>query len=152
MVKDNVKYKNDTYGVLAVVKNNSDEGIRYSVQKFADEEAYNSYLEQGADRDNVLLEFKGKFTLKSENGVNKFTALSRDGSDNVVTLNNCLDIENGTAIVTENYGSVYVDFDANIYTTGSRTSVFKGVCGLTELEKGNDYGLIEYNEEESAMM
>lgn len=147
MVKDNVKYKNDTYGVLAVIKNNSDEGIRYSVQKFADEEAYNSYLEQGADRDNVLLEFKGKFTLKSENGVNKFTALSRDGSDNVVTLNNCLDIENGTAIVTENDGSVYVDFDANIYTTGSRTSVFKGVCGLTELEKGNDYGLIEYNEE-----
>ena len=56
MVKDNVKYKNDTYGVLAVIKNNSDEGIRYSVQKFADEEAYNSYLEQGADRDNVLLE------------------------------------------------------------------------------------------------
>lgn len=148
MVKDNVKYKNDTYGLLAVVKDDSDDqDVQYSVQKFANEEAYNNYLAQGADRDKVLLEFRGKFTLKTENGVNKFTALSRDGSDNVVTLNSCLDIEKGTAVVTENNGSVYVDFDANIYTTGSRTSVFKGVCGLTELQRGEDYGLIEYNDQ-----
>lgn len=147
LVKDDVKYKNDTYGLLAVVKDDTDEDdIQYTVQKFADEAAYSAYLEAGTERDNVLLEFRGKFSLKSENGKNVYTALSKDGEDNVITLNSCLDIEKGTVVVTENDGTVTVDFDANIYTTGSRTSVFKGVCGLTELERGEDYCLIEYDD------
>lgn len=63
-----------------------------------------------------------------------------------MTLNNCLDIKNGTTSITEDQDGVLVDFDATITTTGAGTDVWKGVCALTALENGTDFGLIPYDE------
>ena len=63
-----------------------------------------------------------------------------------MTLNNCLDIKDGTVTITEDGNGVTVDFDAKLYTTGAGTGVWQGVCGLTALENGKDFGLIPYEE------
>ena len=97
--------------------------------------------------------FRGAFTL--ENGVYKGTSLkSKDNNGNVVinnpiTLNSCIDFDNGTvSIYYEGTGAgrkVCVDFDGDLWTSTSRTSIWSGVAALTELKNGTDYGLVPYN-------
>lgn len=146
-VSDSVKYRNDAYGFLAVIKTDDDE---YYIKNYAKESDYiYDITTQAVDRDDVLLEFKGSFIKeKQQDGETSivYKGLSINDSDNVMTLNDCLDIKNGTVTITEDEGSVTVDFDADIYTTGAGTSVWSGVCALTELEAGVEYALIEYDE------
>ena len=146
-VSNEEKYKNESYGFLAVVRQDSDEPA-YEILRFIDEDAYWGWLEYGGmERENVLLEFRGNFLLqKTEDGSVSYKGISNNRSHNVMTLNGCIDIRNGTCTVTEENGSVTVDFDAEIYTTGSGTFVHKGVAALTELERGGEYGLIQYDE------
>ena len=145
-VSDSVKYRNDAYGFLAVIKTDDDE---YYIKNYAKESDYiYDITTQTVDRDDVLLEFKGSFIKeKQQDGTTAivYKGLSINDSDNVMTLNDCLDIKNGTVTITEDEGSVTVDFDADIYTTGAGTSVWSGVCALTELEAGVEYALIEYD-------
>ncbi|MGN0414182.1 MAG: YDG domain-containing protein [Agathobacter sp.] len=145
-VKDEPQYRNDTYGLLAVVK---DENRNYHIQNFASDAEFQKAIENGSIvRDNSLLEFRGVFTkLNTTDGSIKYSGVSLSSEDNVMTLNNCLDIENGEVTITEKDGSVCVDFDAKLYTTGERTSVWSGVCALTELEAGKDFGLVPYDED-----
>ena len=144
-VSSEMKYKNDAYGFLAVVK---EEGYTYSVQRFADEETYWTEVESGRlVRQDVLLEFVGSFIRETkDDGSVVYQGISLNGENNVMTMNGSLDIKNGTATITEKNGSVIVDFDADLYTTGSGTFVWSGMCALTELEAGTDYSLITYNE------
>ena len=143
-VSSEVKYKNDTYGFLAVMK---DENAQYRVERFADEETYWTELESGRlERQDVLLEFVGSFIRETkDDGSVVYQGVSLNGDNNVMTMNGCLDIKNGTATITEKDGSVIVDFDADLYTTGAGTSVWSGMCALTELEAGQDYSLITYD-------
>lgn len=146
MVKEDEKYRNDTYGLLVAEKSKD---LSYTIHTYADENEYKKAIKNGSvDRENCLLEFRGVFTKKQEAGSGKitYTGVSLNDDDNVMTLNNCLDIKNGTTTITEENGSVKVDFDAQILTTGANTKVWKGVCALTELEKGTEYGLIPYEE------
>ncbi len=146
-VSDSVLYRNDAYGFLAVIKTDNNE---YYIKNYAKESDYvYDITTQALDRDDVLLEFKGSFIKeKQQDGVETivYNGLSISNSDNIMTLNDCLDIKNGTVTITEDNGSVTVDFDADIYTTGAGTSVWSGVCALTELEAGVEYALIEYDE------
>ena len=148
-VSSEVKYKNDAYGFLAVVK---EEGYsvsyQYAVQRFADEAEYWTELESGRlKRQDVLLEFVGSFIRETkDDGSVVYQGVSLNGDNNVMTMNGSLDIKNGTATITEKDGSVIVDFDADLYTTGSGTSVWSGMCALTELEAGTEYSLITYDE------
>jgi len=152
-VLDDVKYKNDAYGFLAVMKdtNSSASGeILYKVRHFESEEAYQTELEaERVKRDEVILEFRGVFIKNDDDPNDKeiiYEGISLSDDDNVMTLNDCLDIKNGTLTVIENDGSVKVDFEAELYTTGAGTFVWSGVAALTELEAGTDYGLIPYDE------
>ena len=148
-VSSEVKYKNDAYGFLAVVK---EEGYsvsyKYSIRRFADEAEYWTELESGRlKRQDVLLEFLGSFIRETkDDGSVVYQGISLNGDNNVMTMNGSLDIKNGTATITEKDGSVIVDFDADLYTTGSGTSVWSGMCALTELEAGTEYSLITYDE------
>ncbi len=145
-VIDDQKYRNDSYGLLAVVKEGKDKDSVYKVVEFSGEEDYQAAIKnQKIKRDDVLLEFRGRFTSDEQNGEKVYTGISLNKNDNVMTLNNCLDIEDGSTTIRAKDGSVKVDFDAKIYTTGERTSVWSGVCALTELEKGGDYALITYD-------
>lgn len=147
-VSDDEKFRNDTYGFLAVIEDAAN-GFVYSIRHFLDEEAYWDYLDSGSlDREDVLLELQGLFSKqKTEDGSIVYLGVSNNDSHNVMTLNGALDIRSGTCTVTELDGSVKVDFDADIYTTGSNTYVHSGVAALTELEKGTDFSLIPYTED-----
>ncbi len=145
-VKQEEKYRNETYGLLAAVKSGSGPNSTYGIQSFANEEAYQKALNGTLSRDNALLEFRGIFNKRTDGGKTIYTGVSSGSGNNVMTLNSCLDFENGSVTITEQGGSVTVDFDASVYTTGARTSVWKGVAALTELEAGKDYGLIQYDE------
>ena len=147
-VSDDAKYKNDSYGFLAVIKNK--DNLTYSIERFADEDEYWLEVENGrVIRENVLLEFQGSFIKeKTEEGKSVvYTGTSLSDTDNVMTLNGSLDVRDGTMTITEENGSVTVDFDAEIYTTGSGTHVWTGMCALTELEAGTEYSLIPYSED-----
>ena len=152
-VKDDIKFKNDAYGFLAVIKDtgySGDEEPSYYVRNFMTEEEYQTEVQENrVNRDAVLLEFRGVFIKNDENPEDRkvvYEGLSLGDSDNVMTLNDCLDIKNGTVTITEDDGSVTVDFDAALYTTGAGTVVYKGVAALTELEKGENFNLIPYDE------
>lgn len=144
-VSSNVKYRNDTYGLLVVEKDEA--RMKYHIKTYKDEEEY----KRAKSLDDTLikrslLEFRGIFTIEHQPGKTVYSGISLGDDDNVITLNSCLDIKNGTTTISENADGVYVDFDATITTTGSGTSVWKGVCALTALKNGTDYGLIPYKE------
>ena len=148
-VKSEPEYCNEAYGLVAVEKYGSITDRKYRVLTYESEDAYKSAIESGdIDRINILLEFRGNFTRNTEaekDGSKVYDGISLSAEEEIV-LNNCLDIENGTVRITEKKNSVYVDFDASIYTTGAGTTVHKGIAALTELEAGTDYGLIPYEE------
>ena len=144
-VSDDERYKNETYGFLAVVR---DDQNNYSIEKFYREDIYWDWLNgSGTERENVLLEFQGIFAAQhTEDGSEVYLGVSNNKSHNVMTMNGSLDIRSGSCTITQKNGSVTVDFDADLYTTGSNTFVYSGVAALTELEAGTEYGLIPYSE------
>ena len=148
-VKAEPEYRNEAYSLVAVEKYGSITDRKYRVITYESEDAYKADIESGEiDRINILLEFRGNFTRNTEaekDGSKVYDGISLSAEEEIV-LNNCLDIENGNVRITEKKNSVYVDFDASIYTTGAGTTVHKGIAALTELEAGTDYGLIPYEE------
>ncbi|MBQ5782368.1 MAG: hypothetical protein IIV99_03170, partial [Oscillospiraceae bacterium] len=145
-VSEEIKYKNDAYGFLAVM---IDDNNQYSIRHFTSEDDYWLEVEQGRiSRQNVVLEIQGSvIKQKTEDNSVKYTGTSLSNTDNVMTVNGVFDVRDGTLTVTEKNGSVTVDFDAEIYTTGAGTHVWTGVAALTELEAGTKYGLIPYSED-----
>ncbi len=126
-VSDNTKYKNDSYGVLAIVKKDygGKKAAEYTIESFIDEEAYEKYLKADGTGEytlSTLIEFKGAF-VKSKyktdsDGKTKvgtyYTAVSTKELDtstreykteNCVTINGCMDFEGGTLSV------YYDDYD-----------------------------------------
>ncbi len=178
LVSSDPKFKNDCYGVLAAVK--YDKGTAntpdyyYRLENFKDEAAFSAFEKDKTKYKEILLVFRGEFTadnrylIKDENGKEKsalyYTAVSKKSVDpqtrenkvdNLITINNCLDFENGTmSIYFEDYKSsvdfaqnspILVEFDGDLYTSDARTSVWKGKAGLTKLEQGKDFTLIHYD-------
>ena len=145
-VKADAKYRNDAYGFLAVVKKDTGT-LEYEVQQYLSETEYQEALSVPGFAERVLLELKGTFVREEKDGSVIYTGVSLSDTDNVMTLNDCLDIKDGTLTVTDDGDSILVDFDADIYTTGAGTSVWSGVAALTAIEDGTEYGLIPYDED-----
>ncbi len=125
-ISDNPKYRNDSYGVLAVVKygkGTADVPYYYRIERFADEAGFQSF---SSAKDHawkeILIVLRGAFTadnryLVKENGKTTgglyYSAVSKkvvdprtrkEKIDNPVTINNCVDFEGGTiSIYYENY-------------------------------------------------
>ena len=139
-VTDDPEYRNDGYGVVTV---EADGNNTYSVKTYETEEKYEDSGKELGD-DTVLLEFRGAFSQKTEGSGTVYTAVSLGKEDNVITLNNCLDIRDGQVTITDENGTIEVDFDASLTVSGVGTSVWSGRCCLTAIEDGSAYSLTTY--------
>jgi hypothetical protein len=152
-VSDDKQYKNDSYGVLAIIqtKGTSFANSKYEIKTFGSETAYEKAKDNLGE---VLIELKGEFVatdqVAGDGTILKYTGVSSKSGSNVMTINNSIDVENGSlSVIVKDYGksnqSINIDFDADLYTTGARTPIWKGVAALTSIQNGIDYELIEYN-------
>jgi len=171
-VSDDTQYKNDTYGVIAVVqtaKAGAGTTPTYRILSFTGESDFQKYQKGEKQQDGtylksyveILLVFRGEFEIKETSLVNSVyvpalvTATSLKSSAdakavNSVSINNCMDFENGVltikyASAAGGLGDVTVDFDGDLYTSGARTSIWKGEAAFTTLEQGKEYSLISYD-------
>ena len=124
----------------------------------------------------ILLVFRGEFTgdnrypIKDQYGAvvgyRYYTAVSKKSVDsetlvttveNPITINNCLDFEGGTmSLYYEDYENVSQDramesailteFDGDLYTSDERSSVWTGKAALSKLVQGQDFALIQYDQ------
>ncbi len=146
VVTDDPGQKNTTYGLVAVTKTGATP--EYNIEAFESETEFKK--EYGSRPQEVLLVFRGVFTTEEGNSPygNRLTqvegaSISKD--DNVMTLNNCIDIQEGTVVIRKDDDTVKVDFDAKLYTTGARSLIWNGTAGLTGLKDGEKFGLIPYD-------
>ncbi len=159
------KYKNDSYGIVAVVERDGSSAFKlYRIMSFRDEAEFEAFK---ADKDNyseIVLTFRGEFTAVRKVGsdVTCYTAVSTktlvDGEsvvDNPIVVNDCLDFEDGTLSVyyenseNSNYAAsaVCTEFDGKLYTNGARTSAWSGKAVFTKLEQNKtNYSLVPYDE------
>ena len=151
-VSSDKKYKNDAYGVLAVVE--LSRGV-YTIISFKSEEEYKEYVDDTKQYDEILLTFKGEFTKKMVDSKEHYIAastktLGSDGKyavDNPVVINGCMDFEGGSLeVYYDKAGDICTEFDGELYTNTERTSIWKGKAILTKIEQGKNYSLIPYNE------
>lgn len=142
-VTDDPEYRNDGYGVVTVERDQAG-GNTYSVKTYETEEKYEDSGKKLGD--DVLLEFRGSFSLKQTGSADVYTAVSLGKEDNVITLNNCLDIRDGQVTITDENGTIEVDFDASLTVSGVGTSVWTGRCCLTAIKDGEEYSLTTYDE------
>ncbi len=144
-VSDDKQYKNNYYGIAAVVQKGSGGNATYYINMYKTEAEFN---EDKNNYEEVLLTFKGEFekTDISDKTVYRATSVkSGDKVDNVVVINDCIDFENGT--VTLHYGDegILVDFDGDLYTSVKRSKIWSGEATFTEIRQGAEFGLVPYN-------
>jgi hypothetical protein len=171
-VSDDKKYKNDTYGVIAVVQTASGARPAYRIMSFLNESAYDAFKKGTKQADDsydksyveILLELRGQFEVKSTTydaatssyvpTVVKATSLKAsvdDKATNCISINNCMDFEDGVLTVkydsvAGSFGNIQVSFDGALYTSNARTSIWKGEAAFTQIDQGTEYGLISYDE------
>ena len=159
------KYKNDAYGILAVVEYKNGSYYSHEIVSFKSEDAYQDFVKKKTDEngneqyEEILLTFKGEFTAtKTYNyGGTKqatyYTATSKktlvDGKyevDNPIVINGCMDFEGGSLnLYYEDYegknglptsSAICTEFDGDLYTNTERTSIWKGKAIFTKITNG----------------
>ena len=152
-----------TYQIVFDMKDPTKKDITSDALKFnvSDDIAYQGekeYSDEVPNAQNIsLLELRGDFTLKYENGkIAEAEAVSLETVDHkaksTINISNCLDIEKGTVTVSvENVGqddqTINIDIDGEVYTTGARTKVWSGVCAISSFENGSESTLLQYTNE-----
>lgn len=148
------KYKNDAYGVLAVVEYKEGSYYSHKIVSFKSEDDFNQFKNDTIQYEEILLTFKGEFTKKTVNGKDHYIAASTkklvDGKhevDNPIVINGCMDFEGGSLeVYYDTANAICTEFDGDLYTNTERTSIWKGKAILTKIEMGTNYSLIPYNE------
>ena len=158
------KYKNDAYGVLAVVEYKSGSYYSHRIVSFKNEAAYQDFVKKKTDEngnaqyEEILLTFKGEFTKKTVNGTDHYIAAStknlvngKHEVDNPIVINGCMDFEGGSLeVYYDTANAICTEFDGDLYTNTERTSIWKGKAILTKITNGTgkegNYSLIPYNE------
>lgn len=148
------KYKNDAYGVLAVVEYKNGSNYSHQIVSFKSEDDFNQFKNDTIQYEEILLTFKGEFTKKTVNGKDHYIAASTkklvDGKhevDNPIVINGCMDFEGGSLeVYYDTANAICTEFDGDLYTNTERTSIWKGKAILTKIEMGTNYSLIPYNE------
>ena len=157
VMSDDMKYRNDYYGLLAVVQENgtSGSGAKYKIETFANEE---EFQKEKNKFEEVLLVFKGDFIKddtfdpgkKGENV--KYVAKSVQGDTDKIIINGCIDALKGTVTVSKKDGKINTDFDdITLNASVENTRIYKGNAGLTSIEDGSEFGLVPYNEDGEAL-
>ncbi len=153
-VSDDKQYKNNYYGIVAVVQDGTSGDSVYDIRLYKTEEQFNK---DKGNYEEVLITLKGDFeeTEVDGNVVYKATSVKSGGkSENVVVVNDCIDFENGVLKVyknTKDVGGVVVEFDGDIYTSVKRSKIWSGEATFTELRNGVEYGLVPYNNDGERM-
>ena len=148
------KYKNDAYGILAVVEYKRGSNYSHQIVSFKSEDDFNQFKNDTVQYEEILLTFKGEFTKKTVNGTEHYIAASTkklvDGKhevDNPIVINGCMDFEGGSLeVYYDTANAICTEFDGELYTNTERTSIWKGKAILTKIEMGENYSLIPYNE------
>lgn len=148
------KYKNDAYGVLAVVEYKNGSNYSHQIVSFKSEDDFNQFKNDTIQYEEILLTFKGEFTKKTVNGKDHYIAASTkklvDGKhevDNPIVINGCMDFEGGSLeVYYDTANAICTEFDGELYTNTERTSIWKRKAILTKIEMGTNYSLIPYNE------
>lgn len=162
-VTDDKSYKNDYYGIVAVLKTRPGAAstCSYSIHAFPGEVQYDAFKKQVRkdsaddtvydDAKTILFEIRGEFTLqKDDSGViTSATAVSSDESK-AVTLNGVLDIINGKVNIARVKDGVqwcvFISITGELLTSYSRTPVWTGDAAITPLFDGTDFGFIAYDD------
>lgn len=171
-VSDDKSYKNDTYGVIAVVQTAEGAKPAYRIMSFSGESTFDAFKKGTKQSDGsyvknyveILLELRGEFEVKSTTfdaltssyvpTVVKATSLKTsvdNKATNCISINNCIDFEDGVLAVyytnvSGGFGDIMVSFDGALYTSNARTSMWKGEAAFTKIVQGTEYGLIPYDE------
>lgn len=148
------KYKNDAYGILAVVENKSGSNYSHQIVSFKSEDDFNQFKNDTVQYEEILLTFKGEFTKKTVNNKDHYIAAStkklvngKHEVDNPIVINGCMDFEGGSLeVYYDTANAICTEFDGELYTNTERTSIWKGKAILTKIEMGTNYSLIPYNE------
>ncbi len=173
IISDDKMYKNDTYGVIAIVQTAGKTSTpAYRIMSFLSEKEFNSFKEGEQKPDGskekkyeeILMELRGEFEIQgttldaatSSYVPTRIKATSVKASvdstaTNCITINNCIDFEDGVITVfytslAGGFGDIQVLFDGALYTSDARTSLWKGEAGFTKIIQGMEYGLIPYDE------
>lgn len=150
-MSDDVRYRNDYYGVLAVVQGSgtSNSNAKYNIETFANEEAFQKKKDE---YEEVLLVFKGDFVKDDtfdagKNGDNvRYVAKSVQGDSDKIIINGCIDALKGTVTVSKKDGKINTDFDdITLNASVENTRIYKGNAGLTSIQDGKEYSLVPYN-------
>ena len=148
------KYKNDAYGILAVVEYKSGSNYSHQIVSFKSEDDFNQFKNDTVQYEEILLTFKGEFTKKTVDGREHYIAAStknlvngKHEVDNPIVINGCMDFEGGSLeVYYDTANAICTEFDGELYTNTERTSIWKGKAILTKIEMGTNYSLIPYNE------
>ena len=148
VISDSREYQFTYYGILAVVQSDTGSNAKYEIKSYTTEETFE---QDKINYNEILLVFRGDFTREADSyGGYAYKAVSGKKGENTVTINNCIDFQEGVISVYTHYEggsakSIYVDFDGSLYTSVEGSSIWKGKAAFTEIENGNEYGLIPYN-------
>ena len=151
VMSDDMKYRNDYYGLLAVVQEKGTKGdnAKYDIKTFSDEKEYEKNKKE---YEEVLLLFKGDFIKddtfdKGDDKSNvKYVAKSINGEKDKVVINGCIDAFDGTVILTKKDGKIDTDFDdITLNASVENTRIYKGNAGFTSIEDGEEITLVPYN-------
>ncbi len=168
VISNDIKYKNDSYGILAVVETTK---ASYEILTFKTESDFEDYRKDTSKYVEILITLRGEFSrtkaVTQKNG-NKlgtyYTAASKKtfneetrtySVDNPVVINDCIDFEGGSvAVYYEDYDNypgfvkspICVEFDGELYTSVERSPIYKGKSIFTKLEQGKSYSLVPYDE------
>ena len=148
------KYKNDAYGVLAVVEYKDGSYYSHQIVSFKSEDDFNQFKNDTVQYEEILLTFKGEFTKKTVDGREHYIAAStknlvngKHEVDNPIVINGCMDFEGGSLeVYYDTANAICTEFDGELYTNTERTPIWKGKAILTKIKMGENYSLIPYNE------
>ncbi len=147
------------YGIATVEKVDGfdEDNPEYEVGLYTDEADYKAKTGTDIDRNNkVYLELRGDFSPRYDEDTGELlgaTAVSIESPNgtpsSTINISNALDVENGEVVISIENGDdgkiINIDIDAEVYTTGSRTPVWDGVCAITSFEDGSLSTLIQYD-------
>lgn len=169
-VSEDVKYKNDSYGILTVVEYKENNSSVYKLKSFRNESDFETFKQAGGFEE-ILLIFRGefvqeKYVMDGERVGTYYSAVSTKTLnqetreyevDNCINVNGSMDFEGGTMAVyyeetdipggENGYANspILVEFDGELLTSEARTSVWKGKAAFTKIEQGKSYSLIPYD-------
>ena len=170
-VSEDIKYKNDSYGILTVVEYKENNYSTYKIQSFKNESDFETF-EQDGDYTEILLILRGefieeKYVVGNDGRVGTYYSAVSSKTlnqetreyevDNCININGAMDFEGGTMSVyyeepdipsgdnAYSKSPILVEFDGELLTSDARTSIWKGKAALTKIEQGANYSLIPYD-------